>query len=785
MSTTMLDRTFPTTVGFRVASGFDLPTATRPESNPGFAAAAGAVRPTPLPALSVKLPATPPLQPNPLPRQSLTDSSAISATKNKEASTPTNADQLGWKGLLEISRNSGASGVLGSKKTEEDTRSKDTHIEICCTAHTSPAVRRLVKSVVRGLKACQEPEATKEGMGGTYFFTNENGRKVAIMKPCDEEPLAPNNPKGYVGRALGDPGWKPTVRVGEAAMREVAAYLLDQDGFAKVPTSVLVRARHPVFCYNSRMSSVRASSLDLAGHPDLMSAIAANAAAAAAGDAAVLEEPPGVLPMKLGSLQEFVYHECDTTEMGPSRFSARDVHRIGILDIRLFNTDRHAGNMLVRTARSAADSSSNLNLLRMDITNQYELIPIDHGFCLPETLEAPYFEWLHWPQAQLPFSEDELAYIARIDVDADKELLRKELPNLRPECLRVMELSTRMLQRCAEAGLTLYEIGSILTRPYEGCDEDPSDLEKLAAAAKAEVEAMSAEEIDEEGDDACIVEEDECEEDCCEEEGGEAGCTDMDGQSGPTCRLANAASGGGSREDESMLFVLDDESAAGAAALAKKASSGLSDGPDISVVTGAMSGLMMGGPHSPGNSSMDSSIDHLSSYGTPPVRTPNVAAHRMDGASFSARGAHTDGGGHDAMRRTLGGASGSAAPLSPVAGGPTTPVGGIASSVHITDGFLWRRMKTRQAAAHMKRHGGAHHKRAAGGLKLMASPQAYPPPVVAFSPESLNGLFSDMDDRQWGAFMNRIDAGIAASLRGGKWRQAPKDTGVAMSCPRF
>ncbi len=43
-----------------------------------------------------------------------------------------------------------------------------------------------------------------------------------------------------------------------------------------------------------------------------------------------------------------MWHECDTSEMGTSRFSASDVHRIGILDIRLFNTDRHAGNMLVR-----------------------------------------------------------------------------------------------------------------------------------------------------------------------------------------------------------------------------------------------------------------------------------------------------------------------------------------------------------------------------------------------------------------------------------------------------
>jgi hypothetical protein len=59
-------------------------------------------------------------------------------------------------------------------------------------------------------------------MGGSYFCLNEASRKVAIFKPCDEEPLAPNNPKGYVGRNLGDPGWKPTVRVGEVSRRAAA-----------------------------------------------------------------------------------------------------------------------------------------------------------------------------------------------------------------------------------------------------------------------------------------------------------------------------------------------------------------------------------------------------------------------------------------------------------------------------------------------------------------------------------------------------------------------------------
>ena len=44
-----------------------------------------------------------------------------------------------------------------------------------------------------------------------------------------------------MGRSLGDPGLKPSVRVGEAAMREVAAFLLDHEHFASVPHTVMVK----------------------------------------------------------------------------------------------------------------------------------------------------------------------------------------------------------------------------------------------------------------------------------------------------------------------------------------------------------------------------------------------------------------------------------------------------------------------------------------------------------------------------------------------------------------
>lgn len=421
-------RTFPTTFGFQVTSGFAVSDAR--SALPGVLRKGSPAR------IAVVADRTPePVK------------SILKQPVDQE---------VGWQGLFQISNTSGAAGVLGVKAQEDTLGESGYKIEICCTTHTGPGVKRMVKSVIRGLKACQEPEKAADGMGGTYFFMNENGRKTAILKPCDEEPLAPNNPKGYVGRSLGDPGWKPTVRVGEAAMREVAAFLLDHEGFSRVPCTVLVRARHPIFHYEGTRAQLRQSCADF---DDLVSEQSVN-------------------PLKLGSLQEFVHHECDTSEMGPSRFSAKDVHRIAILDLRLFNTDRHAGNILVRTP-----TGSTANLRAALEQPKYELIPIDHGFCLPEALENPYFEWQHWPQALLPFDDEELEYIRNLNVAADQELLQKELPNLRPECLRVLQVATTLLQKCASAGLSLAEIAAVVTRPFVGNDDDPSELEVICRYA--------------------------------------------------------------------------------------------------------------------------------------------------------------------------------------------------------------------------------------------------------------------------------------------------------------
>ncbi|KAG0479079.1 hypothetical protein HPP92_013798 [Vanilla planifolia] len=135
--------------------------------------------------------------------------------------------------------------------------------------------------------------------------------------------------------------------------------------------------------------------------------------------------------------------------------------------------DRHAGNILV-----ANDDS--------------KLVPIDHGLCLPEILDDPYFEWLHWPQAAVPFSDLEAEYVAKLDAFHDAELLRSELPSLRESAIRLLILCTVFLQRAVLAGLCLADIGDMMTRNFGRLDDGVSVLEALckkAGEAVAELES--------------------------------------------------------------------------------------------------------------------------------------------------------------------------------------------------------------------------------------------------------------------------------------------------------
>jgi hypothetical protein len=84
---------------------------------------------------------------------------------------------------------------------------------------------------------------------------------------------------------------------------QVAAYLLDHDRFARVPHTVMVKMTHPIFHVTPQPQQQQAKQEGEEG-----------------GAAAAAPLQPPQLPCKLGSLQQFVPHECDTSEMGASRF---------------------------------------------------------------------------------------------------------------------------------------------------------------------------------------------------------------------------------------------------------------------------------------------------------------------------------------------------------------------------------------------------------------------------------------------------------------------------------
>lgn len=70
--------------------------------------------------------------------------------------------------------------------------------------------------------------------------------------------------------------------------------------------------------------------------------------------------------------------------MGTLFWSFEEVQKIALLDIRLANTDRNASNIL---AGRGSDG-------------EWVLTPIDHGGCLPDSLEDISLEWAAWPQVR-------------------------------------------------------------------------------------------------------------------------------------------------------------------------------------------------------------------------------------------------------------------------------------------------------------------------------------------------------------------------------------------------
>lgn len=217
----------------------------------------------------------------------------------------------------------------------------------------SPVIKQLIDDTFNGLERGNHPIRSSEGSGGAYFMQDSSGQNyVAVFKPTDEEPMAVNNPRGLPVSSDGE-GLKRGTRVGEGALREVAAYILDhprggprstcsdEKGFAGVPPTVMVKCQHRGFHYSEGFNCISS---------------------------------------KFGSLQLFVKNCGSCEDIGPRAFPVEEVHKICVLDIRLANADRHAGNILIH---------------KDGVGGQIVLVPIDHGYCMPGSVSIFLFFHLH------------------------------------------------------------------------------------------------------------------------------------------------------------------------------------------------------------------------------------------------------------------------------------------------------------------------------------------------------------------------------------------------------
>jgi len=336
-------------------------------------------------------------------------------------------------------------------KIRQPTSSTD-DLGTICFHGPAPRSRTLVSLMMEaqaGLAQKFRPELQLGGSAGTYVLRNQYKDRVACFKPADEEPRAPFNPRPeYVGE-MGDMGLREGIYSGQGCIREVAAFLIDSvDHFHGVPYTCLCEASDDAFNY--------------------------------AG---------GQRVPKLGSLQQFIEHDTCMSDYSSSSLDVDEVHKIGLLDIRIMNVDRNDGNVLVSfvntSGRGSACSEAEMNVsCRRDSDERRTVLtPIDHGYCFPDRIRVDPLDWcwFYWKQAKVPFSQSTIDYVNKIDVDGDADMLRKDL-NMDLPSLRTFRICGRLMKTGVAGGLTLFDLGEMIARE----DPDlPSRLELTVEEAIA------------------------------------------------------------------------------------------------------------------------------------------------------------------------------------------------------------------------------------------------------------------------------------------------------------
>jgi hypothetical protein len=345
--------------------------------------------------------------------------------------------------------------------------------------------KKILTEVRLGLQRNKVPSKTDllDCTGGVYFMKAASGAQVAVFKPSDEEQGMPNNPKGHAGN--GDHGLRDFLKPGRGYIRETAAYILDHMNFSCVPPTTIVHCEHPTLHYPSRSGQPASSNQ--------------------------------IFP-KIGSLQAYIRANDTFDDISSSMISVFELQKIALLDMRLLNNDRNSSNILAinravppspsgslsRRSRSesvasmddesptqpsdefiifadefeAAQKQKNKNKTYLDA---YELIPIDHGYCIPSQLHIDEYDWAWFDCPQIDEKVDPAIYryIMSLDIDTMTRNLTKQL-SISDEAVFLLRLSHHLIVVGVSAGLSLKRIARMIARTDE---ERPSPLENVISVA--------------------------------------------------------------------------------------------------------------------------------------------------------------------------------------------------------------------------------------------------------------------------------------------------------------
>lgn len=429
----------------------------------------------------------------------------------------------------------------------------------------------------------------------------------------------------------------------------------------------------------------------------------------------------------------------------------------------------------------------------------------------------------------IPFDEEELDYIARLDPEADAALLRAQLPGLREGSLRVLAVACALLQIGASGGLSLAEIAGVASRPLVGLEEEPSELERACAAARAEVDALSEDDDGDEDDDLATLDSNPSLDRAswgrsasCGgalgataegiEEGFEEGLAIGDGSAGSSAGTQDAWPGGLAVAAQALRGGGDSGPSASTGSPMElsggggRSSDGSGGGGDALAPAHACMAVDTppAGVHSPLLRSADDLLFDLDEEGNPgKALSPRPASPppaRLVASAFARAGPASPGPPSPGTAPQP--AQGSSVESSDT--GFPSPAPPLARSLAAAPAAPWQRASAARRARLRRRATGMQPAAslAAGGphpsndpkpraRRARAGGAAYPPPVEGGAPGAVSGVFAGLDGERWAAFMEVLRAQLAAMVASGRWKAGAAAGGrrgaacAAVSCPRF